>query len=78
MEKLNLEQFKNKLASIGSKSLQLIGKHRVNKGESWSLAVEINTIAHNLHDQLKKDPDYDGFEEWAIECRLTDSSRNEG
>ena len=62
MKKLDLEQLKNKLTSIGSKSLQLIEKHRVNKGESWNLAIEINTIAHDLHDQLKKGPD-DGFEE---------------
>ena len=77
MNKSESEHFKNKLISIGFKSLRLIEKHRANKDESWNLAIEINTMAHDLHDQLAKGPD-DGFEEWEVECRLTDSTMNEG
>ena len=47
------DEFKPLLLEIGKKSMSIINKSRVDKGEIWQAAVDINQITHRLHDTLE-------------------------
>ena len=47
-----LNEVKPLLLKIGSQSMFIINSSRVEKGDVWEAAVEINHIAHRLHDSL--------------------------
>lgn len=55
MNEKDLEILKNKLKSIGTYSLELIGKYKSIDNETFDKLVKINYLAHEMHDSLEKD-----------------------
>ena len=49
-----IDEFKPLLLEIGKKSMSIINESRVQNGDFWEAAIEINLITHRLHDSLDR------------------------
>ena len=67
----------DELKKIGKKSLSIIDSHRVDKNETWEMAVEINQAAHDLHNLVFRREDDLMWDEFLQYCKNQENSTHE-